>query len=38
MNEFFKLMEASYKDNPYHNGIHALDVTNSASFFLENGL
>ena len=25
-------------DNPYHNAIHAVDVTNNCSFFIINGM
>ncbi|CAD8200320.1 unnamed protein product [Paramecium pentaurelia] len=36
--EFCHRIESFYMQNPYHNSIHAMDVANSASFFLENGL
>ena len=38
MIEFFHRLESVYLSNPYHNAIHAIDVANSAAFFLENGL
>jgi hypothetical protein len=38
MDEFFKMVEASYPDNPYHNSLHAIDVTSSTSFILHCGL
>ncbi|CAD8201045.1 unnamed protein product [Paramecium pentaurelia] len=36
--EFCHRIEQFYMQNPYHNSLHAMDVTNSALFFLENGL
>ncbi|CAD8070822.1 unnamed protein product [Paramecium sonneborni] len=36
--EFCHRIESFYMKNPYHNSLHAMDVTNSALFFLENGL
>jgi hypothetical protein len=38
MKEFFRLMDACYLDNPYHNSLHAIDVANSTIFILECGL
>ncbi|CAD8165342.1 unnamed protein product [Paramecium pentaurelia] len=36
--EFALKVDMSYHNNLYHNSMHALDVTNSTAFFLENGL
>lgn len=36
--EFALKIDMSYFNNLYHNSMHALDVTNSTGFFLENGL
>ncbi|CAD8209938.1 unnamed protein product [Paramecium octaurelia] len=36
--EFALKIDMSYFNNLYHNSMHALDVTNSCGFFLENGL
>ncbi|CAD8072365.1 unnamed protein product [Paramecium primaurelia] len=36
--EFALKVDMSYHNNLYHNSMHALDVTNSIAFFLENGL
>ncbi|CAK91621.1 unnamed protein product (macronuclear) [Paramecium tetraurelia] len=36
--EFALKVDMSYHNNLYHNSMHALDVTNSTGFFLENGV
>ncbi|CAD8121988.1 unnamed protein product [Paramecium sonneborni] len=36
--EFAVKIDMLYHNNLYHNSMHALDVTNSTGFFLENGL
>ena len=38
MSEFINKIENYYKKIPYHNSLHAIDVTSSVAFFLLNGL
>ena len=36
--DFILTINLQYQNNLYHNSMHAIDVTNSTAFFLENGL
>jgi 3',5'-cyclic-nucleotide phosphodiesterase/cAMP-specific phosphodiesterase 4 len=36
--DFILTINMQYQNNLYHNSMHAIDVTNSTAFFLENGL
>ena len=35
---FLADIEVSYRDNDYHNGVHAADVTQAAAYFIESSL
>lgn len=38
LTSFLSNINTLYRENPYHNAMHASDVTNSVGFFLVNGM